>query len=87
MTIDPDELMAFRQKLMELADNLDVQLRRTDSAIESVAREWKDDQFRKYHEQFMQDRDLLLPLRDEINDFQEGPLLYFQQNALEYENL
>jgi hypothetical protein len=80
MTIDPDELMAFRQKLMELADNLDVQLRRTDSAIESVAREWKDDQF-------MQDRDLLLPLRDEINDFQEGPLLYFQQNALEYENL
>lgn len=80
MTIDPDELMAFRQKLMELADNLDVQLRRTDSAIESVAREWKDDQF-------MQDSDLLLPLRDEINDFQEGPLLYFQQNALEYENL
>lgn len=87
MNIDPDEVAAFRFKLQQLADDLDVQLRRTDAALSAVAEEWQDVQFKKYHEQFIQDRDLLTPLREEITEFQEGPLLMFQKNAEDYLDL
>lgn len=87
MIISPDEVYAFRVKLQELADDLDRQLRRTDAAMAAVAEEWKDEQFKKYHEQFMEDRDLIAPLREEITEFQEGPLLQFQMNAQEYLDL
>ena len=87
MIISPGEVYAFRVKLQQLADNLDAQLRRTDAAMDAVAQEWKDIQFKKYHEQFMVDRDMLMPLRDEITEFQQGPLLVFQYNAQEYLDL
>jgi len=87
MTIDPEEVAHFRYQLQQLAENLDAQLRRTDAAMAAVAEQWQDVQFKKYHEQFMQDRDMLIPLREEINEFQEGPLQIFQQNAQEYLDL
>lgn len=45
MHVDPDELYNFRCQLSELSDNLMEQLRRTDAAMETVAKEWQDEQF------------------------------------------
>lgn len=84
MIINPDELYAFRCKLSELSENLMEQLRRTDAAMEAVAKEWQDEQFCKYRDEFCDDRDLIQPLSDQINQFQDGPLLQFENITREY---
>lgn len=84
MIIDPEELYAFRCQLSELSEKLMEQLRRTDAAMETVAKEWKDEQFQKYRDEFIQDRDLIQPLSDQINQFQEGPLQQFEITTREY---
>lgn len=87
MIIDPDELYNFRCQLSELSEKLMEQLRRTDAAMEAVAAEWQDEQFKKYRDEFMEDRDLIQPLSDQINEFQEGPLQQFEMITREYLNL
>lgn len=84
MIVDPDELNKFRCQLAELSENLMEQLRRTDAAMEAVAQEWQDQQFQKYRDEFTQDRDLIQPLSDQINQFQEGPLQQFEIITREY---
>lgn len=87
MTLDPSEVQVFRNQLVQLASNLEAQLKRTDAAMEAVAAEWRDVQFQKYHDEFIEDRNLIQPLSNEINQFQEGPLQAFQRNAEEYLSL
>lgn len=87
MVVDPDELYNFRCRLSELSENLMEQLRRTDAAMENVAKEWQDSQFQKYRDEFTEDRDLIQPLSDQINQFQEGPLQQFEIITREYLDL
>lgn len=87
MQVSSDELYNFRCQLSVLSDKLMEQLRRTDSAMETVAKEWHDEQFHKYRDEFTEDRDLIQPLSDQINQFQEGPLLQLETIVREYENL
>lgn len=84
MQVDPDELYNFRCQLSELSEKLMEQLRRTDAAMETVAEEWQDEQFHKYRDEFTEDRDLIQPLSDQINQFQEGPLQQFENIVREY---
>lgn len=86
MQVDADELHNFRCQLSELSENLMEQLRRTDAAMEAVAKEWKDEQFHKYRDEFTEDRDLIQPLSDQINQFQEGPLQQLEIIVREYGN-
>lgn len=84
MVVDADELYSFRCQLSELSEKLMEQLRRTDAAMEAVAKEWQDEQFRKYRDEFAEDRDMIHPLSDQINQFQEGPLQQFENIVREY---
>lgn len=87
MRVDSDELNNFRCQLSELSEKLMEQLRRTDTAMETVAKEWQDEQFNKYRDEFTEDRDLIQPLSDQINQFQELILQHFEEIAKEYGNL
>lgn len=87
MIVDPDELYSFRCQLSELSEKLMEQLRRTDAAMETVAKEWQDEQFQKYRDEFTEDSDLIQPLSDQINQFQEGPLQQFENITREYLSL
>lgn len=84
MIANPDDIFTFRNQLNELSDNLMQQLRRTDAAMEAVAKEWQDEQFHKYRDQFAGDRDIIQPLSDQIQQFQEGPLQQFEMIIREY---
>ena len=84
MHVDPDELYNFRCQLSELSDNLMEQLRRTDAAMETVAKEWQDERFQKYRDEFTEDRDLIQPLSEQFNQFQEGPLQQLEMIIREY---
>ena len=87
MAIDPDELYNFRCRLSELSETLMEQLRCTDDAMETVAKEWQDEQFHKYYNEFAKDRDLIQPLSEQINLFQEGPLQQLENIIREYLSL
>lgn len=87
MQVDTDELCIFRGQLSELSEKLMEQLRRTDAAMETVAKEWQDEQFHKYRDEFTEDKDLIQPLSDQINQFQELVLQALQKIADEYGNL
>lgn len=87
MINDPEAVQRFRNELVELVDRLEEQLRRTDAAMEDVAAQWKDEQFRKYHREFINDRDIFPPLCKDIQEFESGPLYNLQRILERYENL
>ncbi len=78
---DVESLKKFRGELLDTSDNLKDQLSRTEAAIEEVAAVWGDSQFVKFKEGFDQDKDVIKPLCDDIEEF-EGDVLLPLENIL-----
>lgn len=76
-----ESLQKFRGELLDTSDNLKDQLSRTEAAIEEVAAVWGDSQFVKFKEGFDQDKDVIKPLCDDIEEF-EGDVLLPLENIL-----
>lgn len=74
-------------QLRDAVDDLQEQLKKTEHALEEVANSWKDEQFRKYNEEFSKDKDEIPPLCDKINEFEEGPLQKLEEIIHEYTDL
>ena len=87
MINDPEAIQKFRHQLLDLVEDLQQQLRRTDNAMEEVARVWKDEQFQKYYREFIKDRDIFTPLCKDIEAFEEGPLQEIQIKLEKYRDL
>lgn len=87
MINDPEAVQKFRNELLELVDHLQDQLKRTDAAMEEVATQWKDEQFRKYHREFNKDREIFTPLCKDIEEFESGPLANIQRILEKYRDL
>lgn len=87
MINDPEAIQRFRYELLDLVDKLQEQLRRTDAAMDEVACSWKDEQFKKYHREFSQDRDIFHPLCKDIEEFESGPLAELQSILETYNDL
>ena len=64
----------YRGHLSEAVKNLQEQLKRTEHAIDEVAKTWRDDQFILFKEGFTKDKDMFPPLCKKIEDFEKGPL-------------
>ena len=78
INIDVDSLREFRKDLLNLSDDLKEQIKKTDAVIEDVATEWDDPQFKKFNESFQQDKDLIKPLCERIEDFEKIVLKPFE---------
>lgn len=78
---DVESLKKFRGELLDTSDKLKDQLSRTEAAIEEVAAVWRDSQFVKFKEGFEQDKDVIKPLCDDIEEF-EGDVLLPLENIL-----
>ena len=87
MINDPEAVQKFRNQLLQLVENLQEQLKRTDAAMEEVAKSWKDQQFQKYYSEFIKDRDIFPPLCKDIEAFEEGPLRELQTILKDYGDL
>jgi hypothetical protein len=84
---DWEAMRTFRSQLRDAVDDLQEQLKRTEHALEEVANSWKDEQFRKYNDDFSKDKEEFSPLCDKINDFEEGPLQRLEEIIHEYTEL
>ncbi len=84
---DWEAMKKFRGNLSDAVDNLQEQLKRTERALEEVANSWKDEQFKKYNDEFSKDKDEFPPLCEKIKDFEEGPLQQLEEIIHEYTDL
>lgn len=83
INIDVDSLKDFRNDLLNLSEDLQAQLKRTDAVIEEVAAEWNDPQFKKFNEEFQQDKEMIKPLCERIEDFESIVLRPFEDKIRE----
>lgn len=87
INIDVESLQKFRNDLLNLSEDLQEQLKRTDAVIEDVASEWDDPQFEKFNENFQQDKEMIKPLCERIEDFEAIVLHPFEDRVREYLDL
>ena len=87
MISNPEAVQRLREDLLETVDGLKEQLKRTEAAMEDVAKEWKDVQFQKYYDEFTEDKELIPPLCNDIEAFEDEVLRPFQQILEEYIDL
>ena len=87
INIDVESLHKFRNDLLNLSEDLQEQLKRTDAVIEDVAAEWDDPQFKKFNEDFQQDKEMIKPLCERIEDFEAIVLQPFEDKVREYLDL
>ena len=84
---DVDSLKKFRDELLDTVDDLQKQLKKTESAIEDVAKTWKDSQFVKFHEGFKEDKEKINPLCKAIEEFESDVLYPLEQILRKYLDL
>lgn len=87
MITGADALKKFRDDILERVDDLRDQLRKTEAAMDAVAEEWKDDQFRKYNEEFSKDKEEIEPLCKKLEEYESDVLTPLWKIVDEYEHL
>lgn len=87
MRTGAEALKKFREDILERVDDLRDQLRKTEAAMDAVAEEWKDDQFRKYNEEFSKDKEEIEPLSKKLEEYERDVLTPLWKIVYDYENL
>ena len=78
--LSADALQRFRDDILDRVEYLRYQLKKTEAAMDAVAEGWKDDQFRKYNEEFSKDKEEIESLCKTLEEYDEGvlyPILKF----------
>jgi uncharacterized protein YukE len=84
---DVDSLKKFRGELLDTVEDLQKQLKKTEGAIDDVAKTWKDSQFVKFHEGFKEDKARTNPLCEAIEEFEGDVLLPLEKILRRYGEL
>lgn len=87
MIVDPKELKRFRDEILNRVDDLRKQLENTEKAMDAVAEEWKDHQFKKYNEEFSKDKEEIEPLCKRLEEYEADVLYPLWKVADTYGNL
>ena len=87
MISDPEAVKKLRNDLLDTVDGLKQQLKKTESAMETVAKEWKDSQFQTFNEGFTKDMEIISPLCDDIEAFEDEVLRPLEEIQREYLDL
>lgn len=84
---DPDAIRDYRGKIANAIENLKSQLTKTENAIETVSQDWKDNNFREFHENFNQDKEQIKPLCDVLSNYESNLLYQLEQKLRAYGDL
>ena len=85
--VDWQAIHKFRNNLLNISEDLQEQLKRTDAVIEDVATEWNDPQFKKFNELFQEDKNTINPICKRIEGFEAEALKPFEQKVRIYLDL
>lgn len=82
--LDPEELHNFRRKINQSIEDLQTQLRRTESAISQASESWKDNQFTQFQENFAQDKNRIKELQEVLRHYSDDVLYNLEQKGRNY---
>lgn len=77
----------FCDELLDTVEQLQEQLKNTERAMDEVATDWKDAQFKEYHKKFSEDKDKIAPLCKKLEEYESDILRPLAKIVEEYENL
>lgn len=78
---DPDSINKYRGQISSKAEELRALIGKTEIAIQKVGESWKDSQFQQFQQNFNQDKEMIKPLCDVLNDYSDN-ILYQLENKL-----
>ena len=82
VNVDLDDLIEFRKRLIERAEQLSDQEAKTKRAIDDVAQTWKDEVFREFASDFLQDVEQIKDLVEDLY-WLDDPILKNYQEKLQ----
>lgn len=85
MITGSESMYRFCDELLETVDQLQEQLKNTERAMDEVATDWKDAQFKEFHKQFGEDKDKINPLCKKLEDYESDILRPLADIVKEYE--
>jgi uncharacterized protein YukE len=81
---DPQSINQFRGQIGEAIDNLKIQLRKTESAIEEVSESWQDNQFQQFRDNFNVDKEQIKPLYEVLENYKDNILYELEKKLYNY---
>lgn len=75
----------YRGQIAHAIDELQLNLKRTEQAIETVGETWKDDNFKEFQDNFNQDKEQIKPLCDVLDNYQSNLLYQLEQKLKKLE--
>ena len=85
MITGSESMYRFCEDLLETVEQLQEQLENTERAMDDVATDWKDAQFKEFHKQFGEDKDKINPLCKRLEDYEADILRPLADIVKEYE--
>ena len=77
-----EQLIAFRGKIQTSIENLEMQLKKTETSLETVNETWDDIKFKEFYDAFGEDKEKIMPLT-KVFDRYQGEILYNLQRKIE----
>ena len=76
----------YRGQIAHTVDELKVQFKKTESALETVHEAgWKDENFKEFQENFNRDKEQILPLCDVLYNYENNLLYQLEQRLKKLE--
>lgn len=76
-----DAIQNYRGEIAHAVDELQLQLAKTEQAIDEAGETWKDDNFREFQQYFNEDKEKIKPLCDVLIRYEEDILYQFEQKV------
>lgn len=76
----------YRGKIAHATEELKLQLKKTESAIEKVSEGWQDDNFKQFQNNFNEDKEKIKPLCDVLYNYENNLLYQLEIKLRDYED-
>jgi len=75
----------YRGQIAHAIDELLLNLKKTERAVETVGESWKDDNFKEFQDNFNQDKEKIKPLCNVLDNYQSNLLYQLEQKLKKLE--
>lgn len=83
---DSESLKKYRGQLTQVAEQLMQQLKKTESAIETVSEQWQDAQFKNFEKNFTEDKEKIEPLSKTLQRYESDVIYPLEIKVRKYED-